>query len=145
MSNIAAFDKYFVSEDHSDDKFTMKEIQPGLFSSQPQLLHINDNKAYANLVIVPEYPNTYAIYFTQRPGEIQLKNKFQVIGSVFINNYKECNKYLIHKLRKYKKIIDENRYFITDNPEELLQKINEIVEIFNKEQEIKKKSYSLYN
>jgi hypothetical protein len=145
MNNKGALDKYFISEDHSDDKFSLKEISPGLYSSEPQLLHINNNKAYANLVAIPDVgDNIYSIYFTQKPGEIQLKNKYNVIGSVLMEDYKHCNKYLIHKLRRYKKIIDEDRYFVTDNPNEFLDKIKQVVKLFEKEKENKMKSYSLY-
>ena len=144
MAQKFALDKYFISENHGDDKYDLKEVQPGLFSSKPQLLHINNNQAYANLVVIPEYDNIYGIYFTQKPGEIQLKNKFDVIGSVFMNDYNKCHKYLIHKLRKYKKIIDDDRYFLHNDPDELMNICKTIVQQFNKDQESKNKAHSLY-
>lgn len=142
--SIMAYNKYVINEDHSDNKYRLKEIQPGLFSSKPELLHIINNKAYANLVVIPEYDDIYGIYFTKQPGETQLKNKFDVVGSIFMDDYIKCSKFLIHKLRKYKKIIDGERYFTTKDPDELMDKCREIVETFNKNQETKKDAHSLY-
>lgn len=145
MAHKVALDKYFISENHGDDKFYVREVKPGLFSTKPELLHIHDNKAYANLVVIPEYEDVYGIYFTQKPGEVQLKNKFDVVGSVYMNDYNKCHKYLIHKLRRYKTIIDDNRYFTCKNPDELMDKCRNIIENFNKEQETKQTSHSLYH
>ena len=135
-----SFDKYCITEDYSDDKCTVKEIQPGLFSTKPQPLYIQNNKAYANLVVISKHTNIYGIYFTQQPGEIQLKNKFEMVNNgILINDFKECSKYLIHKLRRYKKIIGDDRYFTTEDPQELYNKIVEIIQTFCKLQENKKK------
>jgi len=104
-----------------DVVFDFKMIRDGLFSSDPTLLVNKPLNAYLNIISTPNMPeNTYRCYYTTTEEQLLNKDNVKVHGTFYIEQYKQNDKFIVHKLKKYKKIIDSKRYYYTENVQDLV-------------------------
>lgn len=100
-------------------------IGNGQLTSNPEILKKKVIDAYLNIISCNTLHNTkYEICYTVDNNQLQLSKDITVHATYFVPKYKQYRKYISHKLKKYKQIIDSNRYYVVDN-------INIIINICN--------------
>lgn len=109
-------------------------ISPGLLTADPKKLREQPKHAYLNIVSLKNIPkHMYRIYFTESENRLKNEENMTVHKTFYLQNFKEQNKFIVHKLRKYKKIIDGIRYYCIDNFEQLLTDCKNAIELYAKQ------------
>jgi len=122
--------KYYDTLVPKTEMFYVTRLGNGILTSDPDILKQKVVDAYVNIISRVDAPkDTYEICFTVIKDQL-IDNKDIAIHAVFyVPEYKNQNKYIIHKLKRFKKIINSKRYYHTTNITELIDICKKAIEL----------------
>ena len=104
-------------------------LDNGLFSTE---FWEYPEDVYMHIVSSNKMPaNSYQIFFTEKEDQLHTDNTLNIHCSLHMINFEENNKFLIHKLKKYKKIINGQRYYYVYDVEDLINTCKNTINTIN--------------